>query len=273
MLTLTYLGVAGWQLQAGRSSLLVDPYFTRLPLWRLAFGRAAPDADVVAQHTPPGDWLLVTHPHYDHLLDVPEAARLTGATVYASEQGCALLGLLSVPGEQVCPIAAGDRLALGPFDVEVYRVPHRLTLGRVPAEGPLREGLKPPLRVRDYRTRELFSFHIGVSGLRVLIASGIDDEPEVEADVLLVGADASRAQLRRILGAAQPRLVLPNHWDDMFRPLSEPVRPSFRPPRRLGLPRRLDLDAWAAAVRELAPGAQVLVPEWFAPVGVDALLG
>ena len=33
MLTLTYLGVAGWQLQAGRSSLLVDPYFTRLPLW------------------------------------------------------------------------------------------------------------------------------------------------------------------------------------------------------------------------------------------------
>jgi hypothetical protein len=107
----------------------------------------------------------------------------------------------------------------------------------------------------------------------VLVASGIDEEPSVEAEVLLVGADANDDQLGAILGAVHPRLVLPNHWDDMFRPLSQPVRPMLVPPPTL-IPRMqcIDLRAWQRLVTAIAPDARVIVPQWFEPLSLLALL-
>ncbi len=258
MAEIRYLGIAGWHLRAGEDSLLIDPYFTRLSLWRALVGYASPDVEAVAAHTPPARWVLVTHPHYDHLADVPAVARLTGARVYASAQGCRLLTLLGTPGEE---IAAGDRLDLGVFRVEVYESRHRTLFRGIPFAGPLRPGLRPPLRVSDFRVDVQFSFRIQVDGVRVLVASGIDHEPAVEADLLLVGADATRDQLATILGATRPRLVMPNHWDDLFQPLSKQARPMFIPPRGV-IPsfRRIDLDAFARRVKELCPGAEVIVP-------------
>ncbi len=265
-LELRYLGAAGWHLRTPSSSLLIDPYFTRLPAWRVLMGRAIPDREAIVRHTPPADWILLTHTHYDHALDLPEVARITGAPVYASPQGCDLLGILGVPEAQRRPIQDSNRLLLSDLRIEVYRSQHRRILGRVPFEGPLRRGIRPPLRVRDYRTDQLFSFRIEARGTRVLVLSGIDDEPPVEADVLLVGADASARQLAAILGAARPRLVLPNHWDDIFQPLGRPVRPSIRPPRGvLAFPHRLNLQAWARRVQAHAPEAAVIIPARFQP--------
>jgi L-ascorbate metabolism protein UlaG (beta-lactamase superfamily) len=271
-LALTYLGAAGWHVQLGPHSLLIDPYFTRLSLWQVLAGRAIPRPHVIRTHTPLADWVLVTHPHVDHIMDVPEVACLTGAQVYASPQGCDLLNILGTPGSRVHSIRSGDSLALGPFAIEVHCTPHRVIYGRVPFQGALRPGLKPPLRARDYRIQEQFSFRIQAGGMAILVASGIDDEPAVPADVVLVGADASPEQLAHILGPARPGLILPNHWDDMFRPLDHPVRPMIRPTPRLTLPRRIDLDAWATACREIAPSAQVRVPERFVPCDIASLL-
>lgn len=273
VLTLRYLGVAGWELSTSSHRLWVDPYFTRLPLWTMLFGRAIPDRQNISRYIPPAmDGILISHAHYDHLMDVPEVARLTGARVYTSPQGCALLGVLGVPVEQCTPLAPGGRLQVGSFTVEVYRTPHRVIFGRVPYQAPLRMGLKPPLRARDYRMDEQYSFLIQVGGLRVLIASGIDDEPPVAADVLMVGADASWEQLARILNATRPRIVLPNHWDDMFRPLNKPIRPMIEPTRRIAIPRRIDLKVWREMVKALAPQAQVVIPQHLIPYKVKSLL-
>lgn len=272
-MALRYLGVAGWELCTPAHCLLIDPLFTRLPLWKVVAGRAVPDVDAIRAHTPPAAGLvLVTHPHYDHIMDVPEVARITGAVVYASPQGCDLLAVLGVPAEQRQPITHGDTLTCGDFTVEVHHTPHRVIFGRVPYAGPLRSHLKPPLRASDYRIDQHFSFCISAGSIRILVASGIDDEPPVEADVLLVGADASRGQLARILSAVKPRLVMPNHWDDMFRPLSKPVRPSIKPTHGLAIPRRIDLSGWARLVGELAPGARVVIPTHFETYRLAELL-
>lgn len=272
-LTLRYLGVAGWELTTPSQRLLIDPYFTRMPLWGVLFGHAIPDQQTIARYIlPPVDGILVSHAHYDHLMDVPEAARLTGARVYTSPQGCTLLEVLGVPAEQRVPLTSGGQIAVGCFTIEVYRTLHRPILGRVPYQGPLRAGLRPPLRARDYRMDEQYSFLVSTEGLRVLIASGIDNEPPLEADVLIVGADASRRQLACILSATRPCVVLPNHWDDMFRPLSRPLRPMIKPMQRIAIPRRIDLVAWAQKVRSLAPEAQVVIPQHLARYKVGELL-
>jgi L-ascorbate metabolism protein UlaG (beta-lactamase superfamily) len=264
MIELTYLGTAGWHLTDGAYHLVIDPYFTRISMRTLVFGRAVPDARLIAQHMPPANALLVTHPHYDHIMDVPEAARITSAPIWASPQGCELLSLLGVPDSQICTMRPGDALPFGPFNVEVRESAHRIVFGSIPYSGPLKEGLRAPLRGGDYRMDMQYSFRISVGDLRILITSGIDDEPELEAEVLLVGADGTRDQLAAILSASKPRLVLPNHWDDMFRPLAQPTRTMMTPPPgRIPIFKRINLDAWARLVRELAPDAEIIIPRLF----------
>lgn len=265
-LTLCYLGAAGWRIRAAETSLLIDPYFTRMSMLATLLDRAVPDVALIRRSTPPSDAILVTHPHHDHLMDVPEAARVTSARVYASEQGSVLLEKLGVPAQQLYPIFPGDHLACGLFEIKVFTSPHRLIFGWVPYEGPLRGDVKPPLRAADYRMDVQFSFLITINGLRILLASGIREEPAVEADILLVGADASRDQLYAILSASKPRIVMPNHWDDMFLSLDSHVRPMITPPASL-IPtfKRVDLKAFARSVAELRPGCEVILPKRFQP--------
>jgi L-ascorbate metabolism protein UlaG (beta-lactamase superfamily) len=264
--SLCYLGAAGWRIRAADTSLLIDPYFTRISMWATLLGKAVPNVELIRRSTPPTDAILVTHPHHDHLMDVPEAARITSAKVYASEQGAELLERLGVASQQLYPIYPGDHLACGIFEIQVFATPHRLIFGGVPYEGPLKNHFKPPLRAADYRMDVQFSFLITINGLRILLASGIRDEPAVEADIVLVGADASRDQLYAILSASKPRIVMPNHWDDMFLSLDSTVRPMLTPPVSL-IPKfkRIDLKAFARSVAELQPGVEVILPKRFQP--------
>ncbi len=267
--TLTYLGVAGWHLQAGAGSLLIDPYLTRASLWQVAVGHLTPDRERIAQHTPPAGTIIVTHGHYDHLSDVPVIAQDSGAVVLASAQSCALLRLMGLPDEQLHVTQPGDHLECEGMQIAIHASQHRRILGRIPYQGPLRPGLRPPLRARDLRMDEQHSLYITAGGVRLLILSGITEEPAPECEVVIVGGDASRDQLAWVLEPAAPRLVLPNHWDDMFRPLDAPLRPGRFPAFPL---RRIDLGRFAAAVRAIVPSAQVLIPERLLPYNLHALL-
>jgi len=79
----------GYQFEASGHALLVDPYFTRAGLTAVALQqRIEPNEARIAfglQHVRPrADAVLVTHAHFDHLLDVPEIMRQTNARLVAS---------------------------------------------------------------------------------------------------------------------------------------------------------------------------------------------
>lgn len=257
-----WLGVAGVELRAGDDVLLVDPYFTRFPLWRMFAGRVRPRRDLIAQHAPRCDHLLVTHPHFDHLMDAPDVARNTGATVYGSANTCQLLDALGVPAAQVRQIRVGERLALGPFAAEVLASQHGKTPLDRQLNGPLKPDLRPPLRAFDYRMDEDFGFLVAVDGLRVLVGPGENPHNAPPADLLFVlpilTSTTWRPYFESLLARVRPRVVVPYHWDDFFRPLDKPVRPFFGPSLR-----RLDLEALRGVIEGVAPGVRVVVPEMF----------
>jgi L-ascorbate metabolism protein UlaG (beta-lactamase superfamily) len=263
---LTWLGVAGWHVRTLGGSLLIDPYFSRLPLAKLLSGRISPDTDLIGRYTPPADWVLVSHAHYDHLLDVPDVAHLTGATVYASPQGGHLLDILGVPARQIGEIGPGARLALGEVAVEVYPSEHRLVMGQRPFAGPLRPNLRPPLRVGDYRMDALYSFRVCAAETSLLFCGGFHAEPAILADALLIQVGGTAEQYRAILDRTRPRLVIPTHWDDMFHPLDAPLRPMWAlTPGGLPRPRRVDVGAFARLIQRLAPTAEMLIPARLTP--------
>jgi len=69
----TYYGHACFSVEASGKTLLFDPFITPNPL--------AHKIDIA---TIPADFILVSHGHGDHVADVAEIAKRTGATVIAS---------------------------------------------------------------------------------------------------------------------------------------------------------------------------------------------
>ncbi|MHB0870884.1 MAG: MBL fold metallo-hydrolase, partial [Chloroflexota bacterium] len=98
---LRWLGTAGIELSTDQEVLAVDPFFTRPPFRRIWFGRVFPDRRLVAAKLPRCNYVLVTHSHWDHLMDVPEVVLNTGATALGSPNSCRLLTLLGVPEDRI----------------------------------------------------------------------------------------------------------------------------------------------------------------------------
>ncbi len=266
-----WLGVAGVELTWQDRILAVDPYFTRISFMRQWFGRVLPDASLVKSHLPACDYLLVTHAHYDHLMDVPVAAQTTGASVYGSPNTCRLLGVLGVPDRQVHEIRGGGVFVCEPYGIRVVSSDHI----RVPlfSSGSLRTNLQPPLRARDYRMDVSLSFQIRLGDVTLLTDPGAHPQGAPQADILLVNPHYDARHLRSLQQRVQPRLVIPNHWDDMWAPLSQPQRSWFTPPNR-STPwlKRINLAELQRSVHQFDPAIRVLVPERFAPYDLYDIL-
>ncbi|MBM3138543.1 MAG: hypothetical protein FJZ98_10200 [Chloroflexi bacterium] len=117
---------------------------------------------------------------------------------------------------------------------------------------------------------ECFSYLIIYQGKRLLVWSIISTERSVPADLLICRAVSGRHWYDRIMETVQPKAVIPSHWDDMFRPLSETVQPFFSPPRLAWPPvKRIDLKEFERQVIKAKLGCQVMVPERFRQYEVE----
>ena len=270
---LRWLGVAGLELTIDGSILAFDPFFTRPSLWKVAFSRLQPKTDLMTGVLPRCDHILITHAHYDHLMDVPAIANATGARVYGSTNACRLLATLGVPPEQVQEIEPGDRLILGKIEIDVLQDEHRAIFGLQVASGSVGKDLTPPLRFSDFRMDGCYSFLLRVGERSLFLSSGLSSRHSSVVDLLCLAPFGKRRDFEMLLRRLQPKLVIPIHWDDFFRPLSEPLRMLPDPSNWRWPPfRKVDLKAFEVMVSEVVPEAEVLIPQILETYDVMTLL-
>ena len=222
----TYFGTNAYLLESRDATLLVDPYFSRMSLCRAAFNlRATAQQDVIERHLGQRQitGILVTHGHFDHLLDVPEIMHRSGAKLVASRMSVQLVEACGIEPERCKPVTGGSVVRVGGAKVRVLPAQHDRICGRVPFDGPPRK--LPPRRAGDWVCGEPLAFLIEMGGQRIYIESG--GRPgalpairgPVDLAILGVALPEARARFPQLLAALRPRYVLPSHQDNFFRPL------------------------------------------------------
>jgi hypothetical protein len=291
--TLEYLGVGGWLIRMGDAAVLTAPLFSNPRLLDVAFGRIEPDSALIEQFLPPVDdvsALLVGHAHYDHLMDVPYVLRrrAPGATLYGSRTAVNLVrGDPEVEPHRLVSVeeSAGDHQRPGAWHhtaEDRVRI-MALVSGHAPHfmgirlwDGHMEEPAEAlPRRASGWLQGTPIAYLVdfldsdGAVAFRIHYQDAASEPPEGFPPTLDDGVPIDLAILcppgfeevdgfpEGILERLQPRAVLLGHWENFFRPRTEPLQgvPSTDLDEFL---RRLDAVLPAEAPRAMPePGATI----------------
>jgi L-ascorbate metabolism protein UlaG (beta-lactamase superfamily) len=287
--TLKYLGTAGWEISDGRTTLLVDPYLSRLHMTspnddvlpgdtrrRFTPGDAAEsDTATIDEHIQRADFILITHTHTDHVLDVPYIARKTGATVIGTESARNLARAYGIPGDKLIVARGGDDLEFESWSVRVIPSLHgilrrapflRRDPNAPPAPSVIPLDAAAPLHLNQFAEGGTLAYLIRLGGKQILVFGSMNYiEREVEGlrpDVALVGAMPERREIHdytnRLLKAiGYPRMVLPTHWDRFNVTYDVSQAPAIE-----------RLQSFLADVKAASPQSVVTVPKYFEAIEV-----
>jgi L-ascorbate metabolism protein UlaG (beta-lactamase superfamily) len=232
-LEVEWLGVSGYRMSFEGQTIFVDHYLSRVPFGDLLRRRPTlPDPAALDRFVhAPGEvaGVLVGHTHFDHAVDAPAIARRFGCKAYGSDSLVTLMGLHGL-ADQAVEVEPYRTYELGPFEVGFTPSVHsKLLLGlAVPYDGDLTCEHLDALSPSAYRCGQVWGISIEVAGLRFYhqgSANLIDDAVrERGVDVFLAGVAGrsfTRDYWKRILPRLEPRVVVPTHYDNFFRPLGQ----------------------------------------------------
>jgi L-ascorbate metabolism protein UlaG (beta-lactamase superfamily) len=253
------LGNAGFILSCEDTTILIDPYVTRLPLTALLRRKfVAASREAIDRWVPHADAILVGHTHFDHALDAPAIAHRDQCTVYGSTSMAHLLCLHGLDHQAVV-VAPHRAYVIGPFTVTFIPSAHaKIALGvAVPQDGELTCDQLNQLNPQAYRCGAVYGIHIVVHGTTIYHQGSADlcdnETPSRGVDVLLCALAGWRytpSYLPRLLSRLHPAVIVPTHFDNFFRPLDAPTTIAFG----------ADLARFADEATTLSPHTNVIIP-------------
>lgn len=276
----THFGAAGWSITDGRTVVVLDPYLSRLRFRGRAYGPAeapevpgdtrpvidmeevpASDTATIDTHVREAHFVLLSHSHFNHCMDVPYIARKTGATVIGTESTANVARAGGVPAAQILTVRGGEDYEFASISLRVIPSLHSALSGKHYFQsGTISQAQTPP-RLRDYLEGGTLAYLVRLAGREVLLFGSMNYlERELEGlrpDVVFVAAARPRREIHRyterllrVLG--RPPIVVATHWDNQGLPFGASQDEALR-----------EAATFVREVKAVAPRSRVLVPRHF----------
>ena len=285
-LRLTHFGAAGWSITDGEMVFLLDPYLSRIRFKGRRFGPMdatevpndprpvipmdeppVTDAATVDARVPCADYVMLSHSHFNHCMDVPYIAKKTGAVVIGTESTVNVAINNGVPLEQTLAVQGGEDYAFDKFSLRIIPSLHSALSCKLYRDFGTIPATTKPLSLDEYVEGGTLAYLLRFAGREILLFGSMNYiEREVEGlrpDIAFVAAAPPRLEIRdytarlmHCLGC--PPLVIATHWDDQGLPFGAPQDKALAQTGRF-------IDE----VHATAPDSKVVVPLHFQTVVVD----
>jgi len=234
-----WLSIAGMTLSDGETTLVFDPVFTRPGIlnW-MGIKSLKPTPEEIGPwlekaRLKKADGIFVSHEHFDHSVDAPIVAKLTGATLYAESNLAKIARAYQDPAIQITMFEAAKPIRIGKFEVTPFVRDHA--------------HIRPfgihflPWPIDDDFDFGFYDYHLGQNfyyfirhpeGNILLDQSGSSKyEPPAEPIRALFQGIANResddAFISGYLTKYQPKTFVPLHYDNFF--WGEPDQVTYLP--------------------------------------------
>ena len=238
----TYFGTATLLFDDGKDQILFDCHFTRPSLGKYVRGaKVTTDEKMVdrlfkVHHVDRLRAIVVSHSHFDHVMDAPYAAKKTGAVLYGSSSVINVGRGGSLPEEQMVEYVDGTEFSVGDFKIRVIKSLHsKPTILNNDLGELIEKPLPQPAGLREYKEGGSYDFYIEHPEKRILIRPSfnyIEHQLDgIQADVLFLGVaglgkadrDTEKKFFSETVKKVKPKLVIPVHWDNFFSSLGKPA--------------------------------------------------
>jgi L-ascorbate metabolism protein UlaG (beta-lactamase superfamily) len=217
---------------------MLDGFFTRPSLIRLVkkieTDTKVVDAALKRAKVDRLKALFVAHSHYDHAFDVAYVIQKTNAKLYGSSSTLNVGRGGDLKDDQMVLFEAGKEYKVGQFSVTVLKSKHSPPIKGINDDlgQTIDKPLRQPASARDYKEGGTFDFLIKHGDRAILVNSSnyIQDAlNDVRADVVFLGTGSLSNETKafqeafydQTIAKVRPKLVIPTHWDNFFRPLSD----------------------------------------------------
>ena len=234
----TFFGVSTLLFDDGETQILLDGFFSRPPLFQTLTSEIKTDTALIDKVVSTYKMdrvkgIFATHSHYDHAFDVAYTTKKTGATLYGSESTLNIGRGGEMKEAQLKLFHPYESFEVGKFTVQIIPSKHSpnnaLKDNGVVIEKPLHQ----PAKMKAYTEGGAFDFYIKHNGRGIYVKpspnfiEGLLDT--FKADAVFLGCATfgkqekswQNAYYNQTVGELKPQIVIPIHWDDFFRPLSE----------------------------------------------------
>ena len=229
--TVKALGVASILIEDGSTQVLFDAPFTRpgllhwLGIKKLRSNKDLVESVIKKRQLESLDGVFISHSHFDHSVDAPTMAALTGATLFADKNLQRIASAYNNSNITIESIYSGKKIEIGDFVITPIEIKHEKTLGINFLPGNVPEDFN--FDFYDYKAGNTWMFLVEHSKGVILIEEAEkmnlkelqQFRPDItHIDVLIQGVSRNKKKelLNGYLSHLKPEVFIPNHFDNFF---------------------------------------------------------